>query len=458
MIFNRMCLVGALLASVHADELKSIVRFSNNDQLSGQLESLSAESLIWRSPILERPTSFYLKSILDLNLAVEVPTQAAGHEAQLILTNGDTVSGKVTAISDETIQLETWFAGPLKFRRVMVKEIQINERPSFLYQGPSSLMDWTQSTDPPAWSLQNAAFISNAVGSIARDLKLPKECHISFNAAWRGAFGLKIILFSDQLKSESPGNGYEISFQQKAIYARSCKTGASLGAGVTAPTLQESQKAKIEVRASIKSGTVAIFINGEIVGTWTDPDVAQNNFGKGLHFVTINASPVRISQIGMATWDGLLDKTPEPAPPGGIRQLEGEDVVPEDSDSEKVLPSNRMILRNGDSIAGEVVAIAEDIITLKTVYKEVRIPVAVLKSMALKPAELERCKRENGDVRAWFSDGNSLVFRLERFNEKTISGSNQNFGTAEFQTAAFSRIEFNIYDRKLDELRDRNQW
>jgi len=456
--FTITCLVYGLLVLRSLAEVKSTVRFINNDQLSGQLESLSLDRLVWKSPILEAPTSFFLNSVLDLSLPAEYGMHQATHEALLTLTNGDTISGQLVSVSDEVIELETWFAGTLKFRRVMVKSVVINERPVYLYQGPKGIEDWTVTGNPPAWSYQNAAFISNAVGSVAKDMNLPDACSITFDAAWRGSFGLKLILFSDDLDSDNPSNGYEVSFQQKAIFARSCKTGATLGPGAIAPALQENEKARIEVRSNSKEGTVVVLVNGEVVGAWKDPELGQNKPGRGVHFATINASPVRISQVGVAAWDGVIAKMPEPQPPGGFRQFdfhEDEQLATQEAAEPK---ENRMILRNGDSIAGEVVGINADIMTIKTKFRDVKVPLEMMKSVALKPVDLERCKRENGDVRAWFPDGSSIVFRLEAFNENTLTGYSQNFGTAEFKMAAFNRIEFNIYDRKLDDLRVMNKW
>jgi len=456
--FAIICLGLWLLVHPSAAEMQANVRFINNDQLSGRLESLSTDRLVWKSPILESPASFFLKSVLDLSLPAGPRQQAARYEALLALTNGDSVSGQLVSISDEVIELDTWFAGRMKFRRVMVESVSINERPVYLYQGPKGIEEWTATGNPPAWSYKNAALISNTAGSIAKEINLPDACSITFDAAWRGALGLKLILFSDNIKSDNPSNGYEVSFHQKAIYARSCKTGATLGPGAIAPALQENEKAKIEVRSSLKDGTLVVLVNGEVVGAWKDPEMAQNEHGRGIHFLTINASPVRIAQIGVAAWDGVVDKMPMPRMAGGFRQFEFQE-----EDQESVQPpaenkENRMVLRNGDSIAGEVLGIAEDMITIKTPFREVKVPLEVLKSVALKPVDLERCKRENGDVRAWFTDGTSLVFRLESYAGATITGYNQNFGTAEFEIAAFNRIEFNIYDRKLDDLRVVNQW
>ncbi len=39
-----------------ADEVESVIRFSNGDRMPGTLESLSPEVLVWKSPILDKPT------------------------------------------------------------------------------------------------------------------------------------------------------------------------------------------------------------------------------------------------------------------------------------------------------------------------------------------------------------------------------------------------------------------
>ena len=59
------------------------------------------------------------------------------------------------------------------------------ERPDFIYRGPTGLDGWKQSGDKPAWTYQNSGFRSNAAGSIARNVNLPDECTVAFDAAWR---------------------------------------------------------------------------------------------------------------------------------------------------------------------------------------------------------------------------------------------------------------------------------
>lgn len=445
-----------------ADEVKSTVRFSNNDQLSGNVESLTTERLVWKSPILEKPAPFFLKDVLDLTLAAVPPESVARHEACVTLTRGDVIRGQLASVSDEAVELDTSFAGRMKFNRLNISDIKISERPDFIYRGPTGLDGWKQSGDKPAWTFQNARFRSVAAGSIARNVDLPDECAIAFDAAWRGSFALKLVFFSDDLASDHPASGYEMAIQSRSVYLRSCKTQKFLGHTASAVTLQENEKAHIEVRVSLKSGKICLFLDGEIIDVWTDPDVVRNETGRGIHFITQNESPVQISGIEVSAWDGEVDKLPNPQAMGGFRQfgiqglMETEDEP--ESAPEKKTNKRRVELRNGDSIDGEVVAISDGMITLKTPFRDVRLPVEALRSVALKPADLETSKRENGDVRAWFSDGSWIVFRLEGVGEGTLTGYSQAFGTAVFKIAAFSRIEFNIYDPRFEDLRMTNGW
>jgi hypothetical protein len=172
---------------------------------------------------------------------------------------------------------------------------------------------------------------------------------------------------------------------------------------------------------------------------------------------------VKISRIEVGSWDGEVDQLPDPqalagGPPIGIPGAQDEDEENSEQLPKETPQTGRMELRNGDSITGEVVSITDGIITVKTPFREVKLPIEVLRSLALKPVALETCKLYNGDVRGWFPDGSSIVFRLDGTGEGTLTGFSQNFGTATFKTAAFSRIEFNLYDQDKQELRVANGW
>ena len=455
------CLVPMLAGLAAADEPEAIVRFSNNDRLTGAVVSLSADTLVWKSPVLEKPTPFFLRRVMDISLPTSAPDNTAEHEATLKLTNGDIVCGQLASVTDQAITLDTWYAGRMNFNRLMVSDVRIAAKASFVYRGPNGMDGWKQAADKgtPVWTYSRGAFRSNAVGGIARDDLLPEECIITFDVAWKGdAFGLRLLAFTTDPGSDNTTSGYELSFQRGSIYLRNCKTQSFLG-NANSQVLMENDHAHIEIKASSKSGKVCLSVNERLLENWVDPDVAKGKYGRCLHFVSQTPSPLRISGIGVAVWDGSVDSLPEPRL-GLLRQF-GLGGMP--TEEPKTAPpekpkEGRMELANGDSLQGDVVTVTDGMVSVKTPLGEVKLPVARIRTVALKKIDLERCIRRNGDIRAWFADGTAIIFRLDAVGEGTLSGSSQNFGKATFKTAAFSRIEFNIHDPDLEEKRAPDDW
>lgn len=435
------------------------LRLNNQDILTGSPKSITRDSLVWESPWLKEPATFFTGKLLDVSLPATRPETDVDHEAVVTLTNGDKVRGQLASVTDEIVALDTWFAGRLKFNRLMVSEVKIDEAKPQIYFGPTGIEDWIQSADPPAWSFSQSAFQASLPGGIAREDTLVDECSVSFDAAWKGdSVRLRVIVFSSDPTSENPNSGYELNFQRGRVHLRNCRTQNFLGSSQSA-ALMENDRARIEIRVSAKNKRIALYINDEIVEVWDDPAAGEEPLGSALHFISGSAMPLRISNIRVSEWDGIIDRMPEPMP--GIRRFginRFQQQAPETAPAGKRDMEGRMELANGDSIIGEVISIADGTIALKTPLGEVSLPVSRLRTVALKPVDAERCKREEGDVRAWFPDGTSMVFRLESGDSESLTGYSQNFGTATFQTSAFSRIEFNIYSSHYQQGRGFDDW
>lgn len=445
----------ALAVGIRAED-PGTLRFLNEDSLTGRMISLDRDHIVWDSPSLERQATFFTAEIDDLMLdaAIRLPESSIGHEATLTLTNGDVLRGQLASVTEEEIALDTWYADRLIFRRVMVKDLAIREMPEYLFRGPGALADWTQSAQTPTWSLGEAnSLVAASPGGIARDIPLPEEFILEFEVQWQGSFRLQLILFSDDATTTSPDQGYDIVFQRSSVNVRRRGERQWIGQNNRAMALQRDEKARIRLHVSSRTGKIAYYLNDRIIDVWTDPDVDTENLGTTLHFLALDNSPLIISRIDISKWDGTLDDEPKADPmPGemfGFRQRFGMN----DFDDEPPAPSENMedgtmVLRNGDRIQGVVKSIQEGKIQIETPFREVSLPVERLRTLALNPVDLEEPKRENGDIRAWFSDGGSIVFRLEGVTEdgKSVQGYSQTFGNASFDLSAFNRMEFNIYD------------
>ncbi len=436
-----------------AQEEKGVIRFQNGDQLTGQMEALSVEQLTWSSEILKEPAEFDLKHVVDVTMPPRLnsPEGQTGHQASLQMTNGDSINGRLAGLTDDEIRLNTWYAGELTFRRVNVQSVEISQAADIFYRGPNSIEEWTQARKEGGWTVEGGALHTDTPAGIARELEFPDECKIAFDASWSpGTFRPRIIFYSSDITSSNPGAGYELVFQGNSVQLRESGTNNLLGNPVSAGNLRVNEKARIEIRASLKSGKFLLFVDGELLEMWEDGDVDRDELGKGFHIVSQDSSPLRISNIELSAWDGYVDEVPN----RNARFQRGDfgdgfDFAGEEMETEpekEVAPEGRMVLRNGDSIAGEVTGITDEQITLKTSFTEVTFPVSRLKNIVLKPADMETPKRMAGDVRATLADGSELVFQLNGVEGDELLGFSQNFGHARFKRDAFKRIEFNIYD------------
>ena len=449
-----------------AEDDTAVVRFSNGDQLTGEVLALSGDQLSWQSQILKEPSDFELGHIVDLNMSPgdddAEPPPGAAHKAVLELYNGDLIEGQLSGLSDDDIQLRTSYAGELTVRRVNVKSVKISRTSDYFYRGPNSIEEWTVTKGNSSWQFRGGALHSKSPGGIAREVGFPDECVISFDAAWRGSFRPKVIFFSDAISSDSPDAGYEMVFQGNSVHVKKCGTNNWLGHSTNAGSLRENEKARIEIKASRKTGKILLYVDGEIIDVWEDGDIDAEKLGNGLHIISQDSSPLRISNIAVTSWDGYYEDVPNRQ--AGFRGrvfrggFQGQEQAEDDKESKNKLPAGRMVLLNGDNIEGEVLKIEGEDITLKTPFTEVIFPIARLKNIVLSPTEMETPRRYKGDVRATLADGSRLVFRFDGVDGDKLVGFSQHFGEARFSKDAFRRIEFNIYNEAMEAMRLRDDW
>ena len=427
-----------------------MVRFSNGDKLTGDLLALTGEKISWKSLLLKEPAEFDLKKVDELELFMAAPPPdrpVAAHEVIISMTNGDTIRGQFAGITDTEIRLSTWYAEELMVKRANVKTAKVASLFDIHYRGPNSMDEWSLGDGADGWRFRGGALRSTSPGGIAREFDFPDECVISFEAAWRGTFNPKIVFFSKDITNPSnPGSGYEMVFRNEVVQF---KEGSNDRFPFTrnAEMLRLNEKARIEIKASLKSGKFALFVDGQFIVSWQDGAMNRKNLGKGFHIIASDKSPLSISNIEVSGWDGYLKEQIQGGQAGGAEDLvlDGNSEAPKPKSAMEEIPEGRMLLRNGDTIEGEVLGIVDEEITIKTPIAEVKFPLDRLKNMYLSSDSMEEAKLYKADVRATLSDGSCIVFRLDGVEGNSLIGFSQNFGTARFRKDAFRRIEFNLY-------------
>ncbi|MCX6865075.1 MAG: hypothetical protein NTV46_02440, partial [Verrucomicrobia bacterium] len=102
-LFPLLLFCPAIAVAAAADDAECVVRFSNNDRLVGSVASLSSDRMVWKSPMLEKPASFFLKHVVDISLPATQQETPVGYEATIKLTNGDVVRGQLASVTDDAV-------------------------------------------------------------------------------------------------------------------------------------------------------------------------------------------------------------------------------------------------------------------------------------------------------------------------------------------------------------------
>ena len=435
--------------------------FASGDQIPGTVTRVAGpDSAVFESPVLTESAEIDFSKLLEIRADTATPSTADDHLAVVTLTNGDTIRGRLSGVTDAAISLDTTAAGLLNFRRSMVDSLVINDHPRSLFLGPVSLDDWKTSS-PDAWRFESGAFISKAPGSVGRDIGLPQQVSISFDLAWRGSLRFRLSFFSDQPEADNPSNSYNLVCQRRYVYlgkrwSDNGEIGSNfIGQSANVTDLGDKEKVRIELRADRKNGLFILLINDKRVATWNDPDTTAGKLGGALHFVAEDTTPLQVSRIRVTPWDGSDEEGEAPD-----KNTQAPADEPPASDG-----GQRIALRNGDSITGSVVGIENNIVTIKSTNGEIHLPVQRMRSLALHteadkkdPDRYEQPKLMAGDIRAWFPEGGHIVFRLDSIDNGILKGYSQTFGNADFRADAFQRIEFNIHDWDLEPLRPKGVW
>jgi len=459
MIFHR-CLAAlgccVALGSAAAENRKPVAFFTTGDCLPGSISSVEGNTAIrFTSPVLADPATIDLSKLLELRRPAMIPEMESDHLAIVKLTNGCVLRGQLGALDDNTVALDTWYAGRIVLQRWGVESLKVIDRTRSLYSGPRGAKGWTFTGDDDSapWRFEGGSMISESRGGAARKLELPERVVVSFDIAWRSSLRFHLVIFSDDIKDDYPNNCYSLGFNQHYVqltrYTNS--NPQSIGnAGVT--KFRELEKLHIDFYADRKDNVFVLEINGERVATWRDPNPAKTKMGDGVHFVSESTNEIRLSQIDIRAWDGHMENEDENAPGAG-------------PDSKLPPDMQRIRLRNGDTVVGKVLGVKKERLAIKTPHGTIHLPVGRVSRIVLHNEkelknECEAChkpKLMKGDVKAWFPEGGNIVFRLDGIEGDHYVGFSQIFGTARFRRDAFNRVEFNIHKPELEPLRPRRE-
>jgi hypothetical protein len=182
----------------------------------------------------------------------------------------------------------------------------------------------------------------------------------------------------------------------------------------------QTNRAHVELRANKQSNVIYFSVDGRLLQTWTD----TNGFagvGSGLRFVHNGSGLIKLSNLRVTPWDGILEDASNGAAGAGLDQVS---------------------LLNASILTGVIEKIVDGTITLRGQRDKAEIPMAkVLRlTFAQTPADANPPAEEL--IRGLFPGGGSLMFQLENWSAEGVELRSPVFGQARFSPDAFIRLMF----------------
>jgi len=434
--------------------------FDDQTNITGTISSFDPKNKTIKlsSPSLQGTVSLNTNRLLEVALEGDAISPDSDHYAIATINHHfdskrqDTIRGRLVNLDDETITLDTWYAGELTLKRSMVTALDVYPQSPSFYDGPNGLEGWVSSDGDieEHWKYADRSLISKSRDGIAREVHLPDRSMISFQIQWKGTASFKVMFLSDTSKTNYLRRGYSLDVRYSSAQL------SRAGAGNDRSNILSKQIANLRSRerATIriyldrrKEGKSAVFLDNELLGTWTDQDDTEG-LGDWLHFIPkSSAQPIKVSKISITQWDGSLpagkDEKTQSATEELFQDMEGQTIL----------------LANGDAMKGVIDKIADGKLFLKTSLGDINLPVRRMSSVSLGDAESKAQPRMRaGDVRAWFREGGFITMDLHSFDGKSLHGSSQVFGEANFDASTFSKLEFNIWDFDLNRFETNFEW
>lgn len=431
--------------------------FADDQKISGFPSHLQTGAegqppeIVWIAPSITEPMILKQDKMLELRLETPpLPLAGGGHYAQLTLNNEDTVRGELTVLDDTHVCIRTAFAGELKFRREMVDNLRVIQRPTLLYTGPKD-GDWKLDPAEGGWSLQGNSLVSSGQGSASVKMKYPERFRLGLDLEWKSGLRFHVLFLCNEEQGEA-GGGYDLFCQERYVYLRKREgTGIRGQGGFIGPTaslsdFSEKEKVRLELLVDTRTGFMSLLLDGRTMQEWTDPTPPAADSANRLQFTTDDGQQLRVSRISMSPWDGNVEALAEANAASKSEEAPAE--------------IQEVVLRNADVVQAETLKVSNGILEVKTAHGDIKIPVDRIRTLAFKKpsGNAPRPKKMRGDVRAWFPEGGRITFRLDDLKEGKITGYSQQFGTAEFDLTAFERIEMNIDNLEFEQQRPKIGW
>jgi len=305
---HRLALTLALIVPAMADE----VTLADGSRLSGSVTALADTGQVsLASPLSFEP--FQLRAdhirLVEFSQSKKATDE---HDAMLVLTNGDEIPCDLRGIDDDSIQIDTSFAGAIDVPRQSVNTIQFGVRPrKLVYRGPDGEEGWTIKN---GWRFEGKRFMADGSGTLAKTFDISGSFALRFRVSWRNTPNIQVYFADSTLETTGKADRYYVTFNSSGFELKRQQSNdghpyLAMASIPREPSDFPDSNLDVELRVDRKLAMVHVYLNGEFVEKYHDSlDSAPS--GQGVMFRSnIGGDDAQfIDSIEIREWDPSADR------------------------------------------------------------------------------------------------------------------------------------------------------
>lgn len=400
---------------------EAVVTLTSGDKLTGKIVSIeSGKRLQLKSPDYIGPVGVRLSALSQVRMKPRLKEKG---EDSVRLTNGDRVRGKIVAITDGSVLIESSCAGSLRISRKVAESVSFSGGEGLLIESAfenGQMAPWRKARGE--WMVKDGKLHSMTHGNhctIYAPLKQEEAVTVvlDFKSAQRNNMYLDLILFASDKKNYYGRDSVLVRFHSHNYYVQYCKDGGTRN--VSSRNFgQRIQGGQFRLSYDPKTKKATVWMNKALLGEFDVPQGPDS--GKYVMISSLYRGAISSARV-------LRGVTP-PAGSGG-----------KGKEKEHVL-----VLANKDRISAKDLTFADGQFAVQAPYGKLTMPAGNVRNVLFRSEGRERPRRRKGDV--WVeTDGSRLTLQLTSLTDKLLVGKCDYIGEVKVLRPALRGIRFNVY-------------
>ncbi|MCC5846708.1 MAG: hypothetical protein JJU29_01335 [Verrucomicrobia bacterium] len=412
-----------------ADPSSGSLYFLNGDSLTVRLEEILADGdLVVTRDDVRGPIQIARDNLLALRLnAPRGFRQEAS--SRITLTNGDRLLGRILEFHENSLEIETRYAGRISLSAPMVASIYPYSDHGLVYDLDAGDREWHLGNQGDGGWIQDqgqliyegrrrSATISKAFES------LPENWMMAFELEWLPTANFNISMMSQH--AVNANQSWSLYFQGDYIRLNRMENRSQDLGRTQVSGFNNKGKARLLLFVNRNENTITLFVDDEKVNTWNDPGGFEN---AGDHLIFHGGqSSYRVTSLRIQNWNGVL--------PGSSDITSENDV---------------MEAGNGDRFSGKLLKIEDGVATFQTEFTTFEAPLERISRIGFHAETRGTARKKAGDVRLRMRNDDLLTVNVDTLDMKELTGDSENFGKISVEREAISGFEFNLYHEDREE-------